>query len=36
MPAEERKRRMARLQRNVLAEDVHGWVDDFLEHARDA
>jgi alpha,alpha-trehalose-phosphate synthase [UDP-forming] len=34
MPAEERKRRMARLQRNVLAEDVHGWVESFLDHAR--
>lgn len=34
MPVAERKRRMARLQHNVLAEDVHGWVSDFLEHAR--
>ncbi len=34
MPIEERKRRMARLQRNVLTEDVHRWVDDFLSHAR--
>ena len=34
MPGEERKRRMVRLQRNVLAEDVHGWVADFLDHAR--
>lgn len=31
MPAEERKRRMIRLQRNVQAEDVHKWVDDFLD-----
>lgn len=35
MPLEERKRRMVRLQRNVLAEDVHRWVEDFLSHARD-
>lgn len=35
MPIEERKRRMVRLQRNVHAEDVHNWVDDFLSHARD-
>jgi trehalose-6-phosphate synthase len=34
MPTEERKRRMARLQRNVLAEDVHCWVDDFLSHGQ--
>lgn len=34
MPTEERKRRMVRLQRNVLAEDVHNWVDDFLGHAQ--
>ena len=34
MPTEERKRRMARLQRNVLTEDVHRWVDDFLGHAQ--
>ncbi|HET9212619.1 MAG TPA: trehalose-6-phosphate synthase [Thermoanaerobaculia bacterium] len=33
MPLEERRRRMARLQRNVLTEDVHGWVDTFLTHA---
>ena len=35
MPIEERKRRMVRLQRNVHAEDVHSWVDNFLSHARD-
>lgn len=34
MPIEERKRRMVRLQRNIHAEDVHNWVDDFLGHAR--
>ncbi|HSK77841.1 MAG TPA: trehalose-6-phosphate synthase [Thermoanaerobaculia bacterium] len=34
MPIEERKQRMVRLQRNVHAEDVHSWVDDFLSHAR--
>jgi trehalose 6-phosphate synthase len=32
MTLEERKRRMARLQRNVHAENVHRWVDDFLGH----
>ena len=32
MPTEERRRRMARLQRNVLTEDVYRWVDDFLSH----
>ncbi|HEY7215759.1 MAG TPA: trehalose-6-phosphate synthase, partial [Thermoanaerobaculia bacterium] len=35
MPAEERQRRMARLRRNVFTEDVHWWVDEFLDHARD-
>ncbi len=35
MSVQERKLRMARLQRNVLGEDVHGWVDDFLSHAQD-
>jgi trehalose 6-phosphate synthase len=34
MPAEERRRRMARLQRNVFTEDVKSWVDDFLSHAQ--
>lgn len=34
MSLDERKRRMARLQRNVLTEDVHRWVDDFLGHAQ--
>lgn len=34
MPTEERKRRMVHLQRNVLAENVHRWVDDFLGHAH--
>ena len=36
MPAQERKLRMARLQRSVLGEDVHGWVDEFLILAQEA
>jgi alpha,alpha-trehalose-phosphate synthase [UDP-forming] len=34
MHIEERKRRMVRLQRNILTENVHRWVDDFLGHAQ--
>jgi trehalose 6-phosphate synthase len=34
MSGQERRRRMARLQRNVLVEDVHRWVDAFLSLAN--
>lgn len=34
MPAEERKRRMARLQRNVLTQNIQRWVEDFLSHTQ--